>query len=333
MKILCFGEIMLRLSPPDGLRFAQAHCFDAVFGGSEANVAVSLAQLGLPSAYATRVPDSELGRAALGALARYGVDVQRVAFGGERLGLYFLEMGAGLRSSKVLYDRQNSGMASLAPGMLDWRKILDGATWLHWSGITPALSQSAADATLEALEIAAEMRLRVSCDLNYREKLWKYGKTPAQIMPRLVALTDVLLGDATAFGICLGIPTQGLEDSEMLRRVAEQFPRLSQLAMTSRAGFSASHNTYKGALFDGKNLHRSQAHDLPDMLDRVGSGDAFMAGLIFGLHKMPGTAAEIVEFAAAAAALKHYVRGDFNLSTEQEVRARMAGEAAGRVNR
>lgn len=331
MKIICFGEIMLRLSPPDSLRLVQAHSFDAIYGGSEANVAVSLAQLGLPAAYITRVPDHELGYAALGAVARYGVDTGPCAFGGERIGVYFLEMGAGRRSSKVLYDRQGSGMATLMPGMIDWRKALENTSWLHWSGITPALSQGAADATLEALQIATELNVRISCDLNYRDKLWKYGKTPAQIMPELVRHTDVLLGDATAFDICFGIQAAGQE--ALLKSVAEQFPRLRHIAISSREGFSASHNTYRGLLFDGKNTYESRTYELPDMLDRIGGGDAFMAGLIFGLRQALADPQEVIEFAAAAAALKHYVKGDFNLSTETEVRSLMAGNMGGRVSR
>lgn len=322
---------MLRLTPPDHLRFVQAPNFEAVYGGSEANVAVSLAQLGLPAAFVTRVPDNQLGRAALGAVARFGAETGASIFGGERLGLYFLEMGAGLRGSKILYDRQHSGMASLMPGMFDWRKILRDAAWLHWSGITPALSQSAADAVLEMLEIANELRIRVSCDLNFREKLWKYGKTPAQIMPPLVELTDVLLGDATAFDLYFGI--RDADEDELLKKVADRFSRVQRIAMTSRTGHSASHNHYKGILFSVGEIFRSRAYELPDMLDRIGGGDAFMAGLIFCLQNAHANPQDAIEFAAAAGALKHYIRGDFNLSTESEVRDLIAGNTGGRVGR
>ncbi len=331
MKIFCFGEIMLRLSPPENLRFVQTQNFEAVFGGSEANVAVSLAQFGLKPAFVTRVPDNELGRAALGAVARFGVETKKSIFGGERFGLYFLENGAGRRASKILYDRQNSGMATLAPGMIDWHKIFENASWLHWSGITPALSQSAAAAVLECLEIASKLKIRISCDLNFREKLWKYGKTPAEIMPQLVEFADVLLGDATAFDLYFGIRAD--DEEVLLKNVAARFPKLRHIALSSREGFSASHNTFRGVLFDGKNTCRSRTHELPDMLDRIGGGDAFMAGLIFGLQKMPENPQETIEFAAAAAALKHYIKGDFNLSTENEVRSLMAGNMGGRVNR
>lgn len=225
MQIVCFGEIMLRLSPPGAQRFVQARQWEGVFGGSEANVAVSLAQFGLPAACLTRVPDNELGRAALGAVAQYGVATHLAVRGGERLGIYFLEQGAGRRSSKVLYDRAHSGMASLAPGMIDWRRVLENATWFHWSGITPALSQRAADTLLEGLQMARELGISVSCDLNYRATLWQYGKEPVEIIPALMAYTDVLLGDETAFGTCLGITQpEYTAPEEWLSAVKTAFP-------------------------------------------------------------------------------------------------------------
>ncbi len=334
MQIVCFGEILLRLSPPGAQRFVQARHLEAVFGGSEANVAVSLAQFGLSAAYLTRVPNHELGRAALGAVAQHGVATHLAIQGGERLGIYFLEQGAGRRASKVLYDRANSGMASLAPGMIDWPQVLENAGWLHWSGITPALSQSAADALLEGLQIARERGVNVSCDLNYRANLWTYGKKPMEIIAQLMPYTDVLLGDETAFGICLGIhPAGHTPPKECLAAVKMAFPHLRYLAMTRREGLSASHNHYQGLLYDGETVFISQQHDLPNLLERIGSGDAFMAGLLFGLLQAKVDLQETVEFATAAAALKHYVPGDFNLCSEAEVRALMAGGSGGRVMR
>ncbi len=334
MSILCFGEIMLRLSPPGAQRFVQARHLDVVFGGSEANVAVSLAQFGLPTAYLTRVPDNELGQAALQAVAQYGVATNLSVKGGERLGLYFLEQGVGRRASKVLYDRANSGMASLAPGMIDWRQVLENASWFHWSGITPALSQSAAEALLEGLQIAKSLNINVSCDLNYRANLWKYGKKPGEIIPQMMAYTDVLLGDETAFEVCLGISqAENIAPEEWLSLVKTAFPHLRYLAMTRREGLSASHNHYQGFLFNGESLFTSKNYDLPHLLDRIGTGDAFMAGLLFGLIKSNADLQEVIEFATAAAAMKHYVPGDFNLCSEAEVRALMAGSSGGRVNR
>jgi len=325
---------MLRLSPPGAQRMVQARQFEAVYGGSEANVAVSLAPFGIKTAYLTRVPDNELGQAALAAVAQYGVATHLALQGGERLGIYFLEQGAGRRASKVRYDRAGSGMASLGPGMIDWRAALEHAGWLHWSGITPALSQGAADALLEGLTVAKELNIPISCDMNYRANLWNFGKKPAEIMPALLAFTDVVLGDETAFDVCLGIKNEVDTAPEVvLSAVKTAFPKLSHIAMTRREGFSASHNSYQGLIFDGQRLFTSKKYDLPDMLDRIGGGDAFMAGLVFGLQKSDADLQEVIEFATAAAAYKHYISGDFNLCTESEVRALMAGNSGGRVNR
>ncbi len=334
MQIVCFGEIMLRLSPPAKQRVVQMHQLEAVFGGSEANVAVSLAQLGLPAAYLTRVPDQELGQAALSTVAHYGVATHLAVKGGERLGIYFLEQGVGHRASRVLYDRSNSGMASLAPGMIDWRKALENTAWFHWSGITPALSQSAADTLLEGLIMARQLHIPVSCDCNYRATLWQYGKNPVDIFPQLLKYTDVLLGDKTAFGVCLGMGQAALMTADnWLMAVKKAFPHLRYVAMTQRGGFSASHNSYQGLLYDGESVFSSSTYDLPDILDRIGSGDAFMAGLLFGFLQADEDLQAVVEFATAAAALKHYIPGDFNLCSADEVRALMAGSSGGRVHR
>ncbi|MBL7825939.1 MAG: sugar kinase, partial [Saprospiraceae bacterium] len=205
MSIVCFGEILLRLSPPNGHRFGQTTTFEAVFGGSEANVAVALAYWGASSSFISRVPNNDLGMAAIGALSRYGVQTQHVSFGGERLGIYFLEQGMGRRAGKVIYDRKHSGMDTLEPGQIDWEKAFEKATWFHWSGITAALSASAASVLEEALTIASKRQITISCDLNYRETLWKYGKTPQMVMPGLVAHCHVLLGDPTSFDVCLNV--------------------------------------------------------------------------------------------------------------------------------
>jgi 2-dehydro-3-deoxygluconokinase len=341
MKILCFGEIMIRLTPPNMLRLVQTTSFDVQYAGSEANVAVSLAQFGVPSAYVTRVPHTELGRTALGAISRYGVDTTPSVFGGDRLGLYYLEMGMGRRGSKVVYDRAGSGMATVKRGMIDWKKALKGVTWLHWSGITAALSQSAADVTLDALKAASKMGITISCDLNYRANLWKYGKTPAQIMPELVEYCDVLMGDGDAFNLFFDIKadntvTPSRDEAESikgyLKKVSERFPKLKYTTMTAREGFSASHNTYKGFLYDGVNIYASKVYDIPDILDRIGGGDAFMAGLIYGMVKN-NDPQHIVEFATAAATLKHYVVGDYNLATVSEVESLVQGNMGGRVSR
>ncbi|TAE51657.1 MAG: sugar kinase [Bacteroidetes bacterium] len=330
MKVLSFGEIMLRLTPPGNKRLTQALSFDIEYGGSESNVAISLAQFGIDSQYITRLPENELGQAALYALARYKVGIDACIRGGDRLGIYFLEMGAGKRSSKVTYDRAHSGMATLAPGMIDWAKACAGAGWFHWSGITPGISRSAAEATVEAIQSADKQGLTISCDLNYRSALWKYGSAPRDIMPQMVEHCSVLQGDPSAFELYFDIRAQ--DPHELLAAVQARFPRLRYLTMSSRQGLSASHNVYRGYLHTEGQTLVSQEHSLPDILDRIGSGDAFMAGLIYGI--VQGKAPEqTLEFAAAAAAWKHYVHGDINLASIAEIEALAAGNTGGRVLR
>ena len=328
--IVCFGEIMLRLSPPNHLRFAQASNLEMNYGGSESNVAVSLSQLGLPSSYVSRIVNNDLGHAALNGLKHHGVDVSSAVFGGARLGLYYLESGVGRRGSKVIYDRAQSGMATLKPGMIDWESIFEETTWFHWSGITPAISKSAADAMEEALITAQSMGVKVSCDLNYRANLWHYGKSPAEIMPNLTQYCDVLIGDGDAFKLYYGIDATDTET--YLQAVAAHFTRLKIVAMTARQGYSASHNTYQGFIFDKDAVHSSKVYDIPNILDRIGGGDAFMAGLIYGLiqNYKPQDA---VEFATAAATLKHYVHGDMNLTSVEEINSLISGNVGGRVKR
>ena len=330
MKVICFGEIMLRLSPPDHLRVAQTRSLDVQYGGSEANVAVALAQFGASSAYVTRVPDNEVGRASLGELKKYGVDTQLTAFGGKRLGLYFLEVGAGNRPSKVVYDREGSGMATLQKGMMDWERIFDGATWFHWSGITPAISQSAADATFEAIEVANRLGITVSCDLNYRGNLWQYGKKPSEIMPELLKGCAVMLGDGDTIDTYFGI--KGSDYKEVFEKTFVAFPKLQFIAMTARRAFHASHNAYKGFLHDGNTLFESKEYDIPDIIDRIGAGDAFMGVLIYCLQKKE-TPQYAVEFSAATGALKHSIHSDFHLATAAEVENLMKGNTGGKVSR
>ena len=330
MKIVCFGEIMLRLSTPNQERILQTRQLEVQYGGSEANVAVSLAQLGAISTFITRIPPTELGQAALAEVRRYNVETSFSVFGGDRLGLYFLETGTGNRPSKVIYDRGNSGMASLKRGMIDWEKVFENATWLHWSGITPAISQDAAEATLEAIEAAQRQGLRVSCDLNYRSNLWKYGKLPSDIMPELLKGCDVMLGDGDTMKTYFGI--EGADYQDIIEKTFSAFPKLKYIAMTARRAFNASHNAYKGFLHDGKTMYESKEYDIPDINDRIGAGDAFMASLIFQLSK--NTPPQYVtDFAAAAAALKHTVQGDFNLVSETEIEALMKGNTGGKVSR
>jgi 2-dehydro-3-deoxygluconokinase len=330
MRIICFGEIMLRLSTPNQERLLQTRQFDVQFGGSEANVAVSLAQLGATAAFMTRVPETELGQAALSEVRRYNVETHLSVFGGERLGLYYLETGTGNRPSKVIYDRAHSGMATLKCGVIDWEKAFENATWLHWSGITPAISQSAADVTLEAIEAAQRKGLMISCDLNYRSNLWQYGKLPSEIMPQLLKGCDVMLGDGDTLGTYFDI--KGVDYQDIVGKTFAAFPKLKYIAMTARRAFHASHNAYTGFLHDGKTMYQSREYDIPDINDRIGAGDAFMASLIFQLSKKR-TPQYSIDFAAAAAALKHTIQGDFNLVSEKEIIALMDGNTGGKVSR
>jgi 2-dehydro-3-deoxygluconokinase len=342
-RVVTFGEIMMRLSPPGMQRFVQARSFDVVYGGGEANVAVSLANYGVPVDFVTRLPANELGQACLRFVREAGVGVDKIAYGGERLGIYFLEMGAVARGSQVVYDRANSSLATIEPGMIDWDAVFADATWFHWTGITPAVSAGAAAVCLEAVQAARRHGLTVSCDLNYRAKLWKWGKQAGEVMPELVSLCDVAIGNeedaARVFGIHAPETdvTSGAIDAFKYRAVCEQlnarFPRLKTIAITLRGSLSASHNTWSGILWDEGAVYTAPTFDITHIVDRVGGGDAFMGGLIYGLLHYGADRQSALNFAVAASCLKHTIFGDFNLVTAAEVEKLMAGDASGRVSR
>ena len=344
-KIVCFGEIMLRLATPGFLRFNQAKELCLSFGGGEANVAVSLANYGLKTSFVTRLPDNDLAHAAVMDLRRYGVGTEDIIWGGNRIGIYFLETGAVARPSKVIYDRAGSSVSEINPGMINWSKVFENATWFHWTGITPAISQSAAETCLEAIKIANSMGVTVSCDLNYRKNLWKYGKKASEIMPELVAGCDVILGNEEDADKIFGIKpdnfdvttTKGAVDQNIFISVCEQlqqrFPRAKKIVITLRGSVNANHNTWSGVLFDGKKLFRAPVYDITHIVDRVGGGDSFMGGLIYGLLEYPEDSQKALNFAVAASCLKHTVYGDFNQVTVREVEALMAGDGSGRVSR
>lgn len=343
-KIVTFGEIMLRLTPPGFLRFTQAGSFDATFGGGESNVAVSLANYGLPTEFVTRLPQNELGDAALMEMRKRGVGVTHILRGGERLGIYFLEMGAVSRGSKVIYDRAHSGMASIQPGMVNWEEVFKDAQWFHWTGITPAISQGAADACQEAIEIANRMGVTVSTDLNYRKNLWKYGKKSSEVMEPLVAGCDVILGNEEDAEKHFGIHPEGVDvtqghtmDSKaflsVCTQVMKRFPRAKKVITTLRGSISASHNTWAGVLYDGNTLYESPTYQITHIVDRVGGGDSFMGGLIYGLIQYNGDDQKALNFAVAASCLKHTIYGDANLVSVAEVETLMQGDASGRVAR
>lgn len=343
-KIVTFGEIMLRLATPGYLRFGQANELTATFGGGEANVAVSLANYGMDTDYITRLPNNDIARACLQDLRGRGVGTDHILFGGERMGIYFLETGAVARASKVIYDRSHSSIAEIQPGMVDWKTILDGAGWFHWTGITPAISQGAADVCREAIQTANRLGVTVSCDLNYRKNLWKYGKSAAEVMPELVEGCDLILGNEEDADKVFGIKPEGFdvtatqgkvnaaEFESVCRQLMARFPRAKKVVITLRGAINANHNTWGGVLFDGNRLYQSPRYDITHIVDRVGGGDSFMGGLIYGLLTYADDQ-QALDFAAAASCLKHTIYGDYNQVSVQEVETLMRGDASGRVSR
>ncbi|MDR1757088.1 MAG: sugar kinase [Culturomica sp.] len=344
-KVITFGEIMLRLAAPGYLRFSQAKEFTATFGGGEANVAVSLANYGIPVDFITRLPENDIARSCVMDLKKYGVGTSSIVYGGERLGIYFLETGAVARASKVVYDRAHSSIADIKPGMIDWEKVFKGANWFHWTGITPALSQGAADVCIEAVRAARKLGVTVSCDLNYRKNLWKYGKKASEVMPALVEGCDVVLGNEEDAEMVFGIKPEGFdvtatagevhaaEFQSVCAQLMKRFPVAKKVIITLRGSINANHNTWGGVLYDGKKLYESPRYDITHIVDRVGGGDSFMGGLIYGLLTYTGDDQKALNFAVAASCLKHTVYGDFNLVTVEEVEKLMGGDASGRVSR
>lgn len=344
-KVVTFGEIMLRLTPPGQRRFSQAYAFDVVYGGGESNVAMSLANYGLPVEFVTRLPDNDLGACARMALQKHGVGVDHIAYGGERLGIYFLEIGAVSRGSKVVYDRAHSALSTIEKGMIDWDEVFKDAGWFHWTGITPAVSQGAADVCLEAIQAANRLGVTVSTDLNYRKKLWKYGKEPIEVMPELVEGCDIILGNEEdaekhfdlhpeTVDVTQGDSIEAEAYLPVCKALMERFPRCKKVITTLRGSISASHNTWSGVLYDGTDLYKAPTYQITHIVDRVGGGDSFMAGLIYGLlnYGMDSNQ-DALNYAVAASCLKHTIYGDSNLATVEEVEKLMAGDASGRVSR
>jgi len=341
MRFVTFGEIMLRLKPPGAERFLQSPAFEATFGGGEANVAVSLARFGLESSFVTAVPDSPMGEACIGELRRYGVDTNMILKTGKRLGIYFLEQGAAQRSSVVIYDRENSSVSETSAEKYDWEKIFAGASWFHITGITPAISLNASNVALAAVNQAKKRGLTVSCDLNYRGKLWKYGKKAPEVMSEIMRFADIAVGNEEdcqkSLGIDPGFTTGNAGFDEKRYRVItdavlDSFPDLKKIALTLRQSVSADSNGWSAVLNNRKEYIGSLRYDINDIVDRVGSGDAFAAGLIYGLNKYDEDR-EALNFAVAASCLKHSVPGDFPLITETEVLNLLKSGGSGRVVR
>jgi 2-dehydro-3-deoxygluconokinase len=339
-EVVTLGEIMLRLKPPGFDRLLQTPLLEAVFGGSEANVAASLAIFGLEVRYVTALPHNDLADACIQHLRRYHIDTSHIVRSGDRMGIYFLEFGASQRPTRAIYDRANSAMATAMPDAFDWDAIFANAAWFHISGITPAISERAAAVALRAVQAAKDRGLTISCDYNYRAKLWNYGKTPPEVMRTLMPYIDVGIAGAEDCQIMLGVqPAEDTRSADRLgyyealaRQVFGEFPSLSLQAITLREGHSANHHGWSACLYDGSQFIVSRRYEITEMVDRVGAGDAFSAGLVYGLHTgLPRE--EALNFAVAASCLKHSISGDVNLSTVSEVRELMAGDTSSRVQR
>jgi 2-dehydro-3-deoxygluconokinase len=332
---------MLRLNPHGFERFLQASSFEASYGGAEASVAASLVNYGIPAAFVTRLPSNDIGQSAVNYLRRFGIDTSHIVRKGDRIGIYFVEAGSNQRPSKVIYDRARSAICEIQPGEFAWSDILSGVDWFHITGITPAISQSAADATLEALKSAKEMKVTVSCDLNYRSKLWKYGKTATEIMTALMPYVHVLVGNEEDCEKFFGVRGGDVESAEQVSAMAylsvaeqmkQRFPSIKKIAITLRGSISATHNKWSAVLYDGEKLYTARQYDIESVVDRIGSGDAFTGALIYSL--LSGRSNQnALDFATAASALKHTIPFDINLVSVEEVDSLVKEGGAGRVQR
>lgn len=338
-RIITLGEIMLRLSTPGNRRFVQCDSFDVVYGGGEANVAVSCANYGHEAYFVTKLPEHEIGQSAVNALRRYGVHTDFIARGGDRVGIYYLETGSAMRPGKVIYDRARSSIAEAVPSDFDFDAIMKGADWFHWSGITPAISDNAAELTRLACIAAKRHGVTVSVDLNFRKKLWTSQKAISVMRP-LMQYVDVCIGNEEDAQLCLGFkPDSDVESGDtdaegykgIFKSMRTEFG-FKYVISTLRESFSASHNGWKAMIYDGNEFYVSKRYDILPIVDRVGGGDSFSGGIIHGLLTK-STQGEALEFAVAASALKHTINGDFNLVSVQEVESLAGGNASGRVQR
>jgi 2-dehydro-3-deoxygluconokinase len=341
-KVVTFGEVMMRLTPPDFLRFTQARTFDVIYAGAEVNVAIALANLGVLVEFVTCLPENDLGDACLNYIRQFGVGATHIIRRGNRLGTYFVETGAVQRGNKVIYDRADSAFANIQPMMINWNDVFSGAQWFHWSGITPAVSKGAADTCLEAVKTARKKGLIVSADLNYRSKLWKWGKTPEEIMSKLMNYVDIVIGNEEDMEKIFGIKAPGVNVDRgqinakkylvVTKKMKERFPHLKLMAITLRQSVSASHNKWTGVLYDGKTFFTSKNYDISHIVDRVGTGDAFSAGLISQLLNNSNHQ-HALDFAVALSCLKHTIYGDSSVITSDEVQKLLKGVGSGRITR
>ncbi|MBR3899118.1 MAG: sugar kinase [Elusimicrobiaceae bacterium] len=338
-RVITFGELMLRLAPQGYMRFIQTDAYEATYGGGEANVAISLANYGLEAAFVSKMPKHEIGQAGVNSLRRYGVDTSFITRGGERVGIYYLEKGASQRPSKVVYDRAGSAIATAEEKDFDWDKIFDGADWFHFTGITPALGDNIAAITLQAVKVAKARGITVSCDLNYRKKLWSKEKA-CQVMEQLCKYVDVCIANEEDAADVFGIHASGTDvtsghvNHEGYKEVAQKLTQrfgFKKVAITLRTSISANDNKWAAMLYDGKDFYFSKQYNV-HIVDRVGGGDSFGGGLIYAcLQDFP--AQEAIEFAVAASCLKHSIEGDYNLVTVEEVLKLAQGDGSGRVQR
>ena len=340
-KYITFGEIMLRLKAPYRKRFFQSPFLEATFGGGEANVAVGLAQFGLNVAYISVIPNNSIGDACLGELRRQAVDTTLIVRKGDRLGIYFLEAGANQRPSKVIYDRSHSAIAEAKPGDINWDKVFDRVAWFHISGITPAISLSASELSLEAVKKAREKGITISCDLNFRKKLWKHGKSAPEVMGELIKYADIVMGNEEDCQKSLGVKMDVDVESgrlqtekyrELTDRVLNLYPNIKKIAITLRESHSANHNRWSAVLNNREEFLISKKYEIHNIIDRVGAGDTFAAGLIYGLNNLNNDE-EALEFAVAASCLMHSIPGDLPLLSVEEVKNLAGGAGSGRVQR
>ncbi len=340
-KFVTFGEIMLRLKSPGLERFFQSPALEATFGGGEANVAISLANYGQDVAYVTVLPKNDIADSCIRDLRYFGVDTSKIVRGEGRMGIYFLEGGANQRASKVVYDRAYSAISLAKSGSIDWKNVFNGVSWFHITGITPAISASAAELSIEAVKTAKEMGLTVSCDLNFRKNLWKYGKKATEIMPELVKYVDVGIANEEDCQKSLGISIDSDVESgeldvekykELSNKVLTKYPNMKIIAITLRESKSADNNGWSGCMNDGEKFYLSKKYEITDIVDRVGGGDSFAGGLIYGLNTYTSKQ-DALEFAVAASCLKHSIIGDPNRVSVDEVEKLMGGDASGRVQR
>ncbi|PKA97720.1 2-dehydro-3-deoxygluconokinase [Flavobacteriaceae bacterium MAR_2009_75] len=331
-KLITFGEVMMRLSPPGYSKFAQATSLELVYGGGEANVAISCAYLGMKAAHVTRFPNNALGKAATQFLRKHWLSTEHVIYGGNMLGKYFLEKGAAHRSSEVIYEREGSAFSLIEPSMIDWQQALKGADWFHWTGITPAISEGAAKCCLEAIKTANKMGIKVSGDINSRDNMWKYGKTMQEVMPELVQNCDVVITSSRGIHEMFGVAAPEDKFREASKKLMDKFPKIKKVVGKTRKSISASHQQIQGKMWNGEEYIKTETLNITPVIDRVGTGDAFASGLIYGLLHYDNDL-QALNFASSACALKHTVPGDVNMVSLENVTSLMEGDTSGAIKR